>query len=226
MKCQLGKSLALLMLLPLVAVPTHAQIDEDQLGAWYTWFYNRNIQDTPWATQMIIQQRYFDITSDLQQRLILGQVSYKPDNHPIRYGAGYYHLRHGTFGSSSVTRDEHIIFQQGILSNKLGEKNFITYRLRLEEHLPENRDNFRRLRAYASVNRPLNQPTLDQGAIYLSVYDEYFVDLENVNYALNRLYAGLGWKMTDHTSWQLGIMRQNNRTYGKNQLMFNLFHHY
>jgi len=216
----------LLFLLPLFTLPLQAQIDEDQLGAWYSWFYNRNIQDTPWATQMIIQQRYYDITSDLQQRLVLGLVSYKPKDHPIRYGAGYYHLRHGTFGPSTVTRDEHIIFQQGIVSKKLGEKNFMTYRLRLEEHLPENRDNFRRLRAFVTINRPLNQSTLDQGAVYLSLYDEYFVDLDNVNYALNHAYAGLGWKMTDHTSWQVGIMRQTTKTYAKNQLMFNLYHHY
>ncbi len=216
----------LLFLLPLFTLPLQAQIDEDQLGAWYSWFYNRNIQDTPWATQMIIQQRYYDITSDLQQRLVLGLVSYKPKDHPIRYGAGYYHLRHGTFGPSTVTRDEHIIFQQGIVSKKLGEKNFMTYRLRLEEHLPENRDNFRRLRAFVTINRPLNQSTLDQGAVYLSLYDEYFVDLDNVNYALNRAYAGLGWKMTDHTSWQVGIMRQTTKTYANNQLMFNLYHHY
>lgn len=215
-----------LLLVTTLACPALAQIDEDQLGGWYSWFYNRNIGDTPWATQMIVQLRNWDLASDLQQRLILGQVTYKPDGHPIRYGVGYYHLKHGTFGPSHASREEHIPFQQGIYTNKLGERNYMTYRLRLEEHLPENRENFRRLRAYVSVNRPLNRTTLDKGAVYLSVYDEYFVDLDKVDYALNRIYAGLGWKMTEHTSWQIGLMRQNTTTYAKNQLMVNLFHHY
>ena len=215
-----------LSLLLLVSMNVFAQVDDDQLGAWYTWFYNRNIDDTPWATQMIIQQRNWDIGRDLQQRFILGQVSYKPENHPLRYGLGYYHLRHGEFGESKSTRDEHVLFQQGIYSTLWGEKNFMTFRLRLEEHWPEQRNSFRNLRTYISLNRPLNQSTLDNKAWYLSVYDEYFINLNTVNYGLNRVYVGLGYKVTEHTSWQFGVMRQNSSSYGKNQLMFNLFHHY
>lgn len=217
------------LLIPILALLTptaFAQIDEDQLGGWYSWFYNRNIDGTPWATQMIIQRRNWDVQGDLQQRLILGQVSIKPEGHPLRYGVGYYHLRHGTFGPSSVTRDEHILFQQGIYSTKLGIRNYFTGRIRLEEHWPDGREDFRRLRTFLSLNRPLNQDSLDRGAVYLSFYDEYFADLENIHYALNRVYAGIGWKVTDHTSWQIGIMRQSTRSYGKNQLMVNLFHHY
>jgi len=204
----------------------HAQVNEDEMGAWYAWFYYRNIDDTPWATQMIVQRRNWDTHGDLQQRLILGLVSYKPADHPIRYGLGYYHLRNGTPGPSSVTRDAHIVFQQGLYTRLLGERNYFTGRLRLEEHMPDDSDSFRRLRTYLSINRPLNRTTLDAGAVYLSLYDEHFLELDNVGYALNRAYAGLGWKMTDHTSWQVGIMRQSTRTYAKNFWMFNLFHHY
>lgn len=225
MKPLLTTILPLLCLL--AASPLHAQVDEDQLGGWYSWFYNRNISESNWATQMIIQSRNWDVAAnDLQQRLVLGLASVKPDGHPVRYGFGYYHLRSGDFGPAANTRDSHVLFQQGLYTAVQGERNYWTLRLRLEEHWPDGRNDFRRLRAYASVNRPLNRATLENGALYLSLYDEYFVDLDRVNYALNRAYAGIGWKMTDHTSWQFGVMRQNGKAFNKNQLMVHLFHHY
>lgn len=217
------------MLLPCLlaaAMCARAQVNEDATGAWYHWFYNRNIGDTPWATQMIVQRRDWDTHGDLQQRLVLGQVSVKPEGHPWRYGVGYYHLRHGTPGASGATRDEHILFQQGLYTRLLGDRNYFTGRVRIEEHWPDGRDDFRRLRTYLSINRPLNRDTLDAGAVYLSLYDEHFLELDDVGYALNRVYAGIGWKMTDHTSWQLGIMRQDTKAWAKNQWMFHLFHHY
>lgn len=218
-----------LLILPLWCldpVPTRAQIDEQDTGLWLGWFYNRNIRDTPWATQMIVQRRNWDTHGDLQQRLVLALASYKPANHPVRYGAGYYHLRHGTAGPSGQTRDEHVLFQQGLYTRQWGTRNYFTGRLRLEEHWPDGRQQFNRLRTFLSLNRPLNQDTMDAGAVYASVYNEHFLELDNVGFALNRLYAGLGWKSTDHTSWQLGIMRQKTGSYTKNQLMLNLFHHY
>ena len=66
----------------------HAQVDEEQLGGWYSWFYNRNIDGTPWATQMILQSRNWDLAQDTQQTLVLGLLSYKPEDHPLRYGLG------------------------------------------------------------------------------------------------------------------------------------------
>jgi hypothetical protein len=203
-----------------------SQVDEEQLGGWYSWFYNRNIDGTPWATQMILQSRNWDLAQDTQQTLVLGMVSYKPAEHPFRYGLGYYHLRHSEFGPASNPWNEDVIFQLGLYTKVLGESNYLTLRLRLEEHFPEQRENHRILRHYASINRPLNQAALNTGAVYLSLYDEYFVNLNQVEFALNRVYAGLGYKLTDNTSWQFGLMHQSTSAYDKNQLMFNLFHHY
>ncbi len=215
-----------LILLLLCSVNARSQVDEDQLGGWYSWFYNRNIDGTPWATQMIVQSRNWDLAQDMQQTLVLGLVSYKPQDHPIRYGLGYYHLRHGEFGPASNPWNEDVLFQQGLYTSVLGESNYLTLRLRLEEHFPEQRSNHRIMRHFASINRPLNQPVLNSGAWYLSLYDEYFVNLNQGEFSLNRVYAGIGYKVTDHTSWQFGVMRQRTRGYEKDQLMFNLFHHY
>lgn len=210
----------------LVPATANAQVDEGQLGGWYSWFYNRNIDGTPWATQMILQSRNWDLASDMQQTLVLGLVSYKPDNHPVRYGVGAYQLRNADYGPGSNLWKENILFQQGIYSTVWGEKNYLTLRMRLEEHFPEQRKNHRMLRNFFSLNRPLNQSGLTAGAWYLSLYDEYFVNLNQLEFAVNRVYAGLGYKATDHTSWQIGFMQQNTRSVDKGQLMFNLFHHY
>jgi hypothetical protein len=224
----LFRLLAFSLLTPGILAPATAiaQVDEDQLGGWYSWFYNRNIKDTPWATQMILQSRNWDLGSDMQQTLAQILISYKPDQHPIRYGVGFYHLRHGEFGPATNLWKENILFQQGLYSTVWGEKNYLTLRMRLEEHFPEQRTNHRILRNYLSLNRPLNQSGLSAGAWYLSLYDEYFINLNEVEFAVNRIYAGIGYKATDHTSWQFGFMQQNTRSVDKGQLMFNLFHHY
>jgi len=216
------------LLAPAILAPcaAMAQIDEEQLGGWYSWFYNRNIEGTPWATQMILQSRNWDLGGDMQQTLALGLISYKPEKHPIRYGVGFYHLRHGEFGSGTNLWKENILFQQGLYSTVWGEKNYLTMRVRLEEHFPEQRTNHRILRNFLSLNRPLNQSGLSAGAWYLSLYDEYFINLNQVEFAVNRIYAGIGYKATDHTSWQVGFMQQSTRSVDKGQLMLNLFHHY
>ena len=40
---------------------TQAQIDEDQLGAWYMYFWNTDFGDRPWGLQGDVQYRNWNI---------------------------------------------------------------------------------------------------------------------------------------------------------------------
>lgn len=203
-----------------------AQVDEGQTGGWYSYFFNNNFESSPWGVQFNAQHRNWEPAGDMQQILILGALTWKPESSDIRYSLGYYNLQHGTYGPDDTRRSEHIAFQQALKPARWGESNYVTHRLRLEEHWPEGGDAFGRLRYFLSLNRPLNQTQFNAGAWYLSLYNELFINLEGSAFALNRLYGGLGYKFTDHTSWQLGYMHQNTRNMDKGQLVVNLFHHF
>jgi hypothetical protein len=57
------------------SVPVHAQVDEDELGAWYMVFFNGKFGEGPWGYQGDIQYRNWDLLGDLEQLLIRGGVT-------------------------------------------------------------------------------------------------------------------------------------------------------
>ena len=73
-----------------------------------------------------------------------------------------------------------------------------------------------------------------QGAVYLSLYNELFVNLEQdigdgrkVDYFdRNRTYVALGYSLTDNIRLQFGYMHQETDDIGKGQLQFNLIHRF
>ncbi len=61
-----------------------AQIDEDQLGAWYMYFWNTKLPDKPWGLQGDVQYRNWDLGGDLEQLLIRNGLTYTITNNIVR----------------------------------------------------------------------------------------------------------------------------------------------
>ncbi len=82
------------------------------------------------------------------------------------------------------------------------------------------------------MNYPFNQNNLGEGAVYLSLYNELFLNLEQSignnryvdHFDRNRTYAALGYSLTDSMRMQFGYMHQETDNVGKGQWQFNLFH--
>ena len=53
-----------------------AQVDEDQLGAWYMYFWGTRFNDSQWGLQGDVQYRNWDLGGDLEQLLIRGGLPY------------------------------------------------------------------------------------------------------------------------------------------------------
>ena len=218
----------------LTAAPALSQIDQGQEGAWYSYAWTDRFEDSRFGWQGDIQERFWDIDSDLEQRLVRAGGTWTPVNGTARYSLGAAHIRSSAFGPGNADTEEVRLYQEAFLPQTLAERFFLSHRWRLEQRDVEGQDLRNRLRYFIGLNVPLNQATLGKGAMYLAFYNELFVNLERdignqrgVNYFdRNRAYAALGYSLSDRTRLQAGYMWQQTDGIGKGQFQLNLFQNF
>jgi hypothetical protein len=230
------KRLSLVVLFPVSFFVSNvqAQVDEDQLGAWYMYFWNTKLNNSNFGFQGDIQHRNYAVDGDLEQLLIRGGLSWSPQDSNNTYTLGYANIESGTFGPSSRKSGEHRIYQEALIPQTLGSRLFLSHRLRLEQRDVDGQDRRNRFRYFIGLNYPINQDSLGRGAVYLSLYNELFVNLEkNIgnnrsvdHFDRNRSYVALGYSLSDNVRLQFGYMHQETDNLGKGQLQFNLFHRF
>ncbi|MGD8808495.1 MAG: DUF2490 domain-containing protein, partial [Gammaproteobacteria bacterium] len=197
---------------------------------WYIYMWNASLDDRNIGFEGDIQHRNWDTGGDLEQLLIRAGVSWAPEGSRNSYTFGLAHITSGEFGPSGEKVREKRIYQQALLPRTLGDKVFLTHRFRFEQRWIDGLDFRTRLRYFFGINYPLNQDTLGQGAIYLSFYNELFVNLERdigrglrVDYFdRNRFYLAAGYSVRDNVRLQFGYMHQETNVVDKGQLQFSL----
>lgn len=211
---------------------TKAQFDEDQLGAWYMYFFSTEFGDSNFGVQGDVQFRNWDIGSDLEQLLLRGGFTYKPENADIKFTLGYGNITTGAFGDDNSTVSESRIYQEALFPTNFADRVFLTHRFRYEQRFVEGQDLRTRYRYNLFMNIPLNQQDLKKGAIYLALYNELFIngqrEIGSGNtvevFDRNRFYAALGYTIKDGLRTQLGVMKQTTNAWSKNQLQLSLHH--
>ena len=210
----------------------HAQFDEDQLGAWYMYFFSGKMGEGPWGVQGDAQFRNWDLGGDLEQLLLRGGLTYTPKNTNIKFTFGYGNITTGAFGDDNSTVSESRIYQEALFPTIFADRFFLTHRFRYEQRWVEGQDLRTRYRYNLFMNIPLNQPNLNQGAIYLALYNELFINGERSIgsgntveiFDRNRFYTAIGYSIKDNLRTQLGIMKQTTNNWSKNQLQWSLHH--
>lgn len=228
------RSARLLLLLSWLGwtLPAAAQVDEDQLGAWYMYFFNHSIDGSRWGLQGDAQFRNWDLGGDLEQLLLRAGVTYRPESANVLLTMGYASITSGEFGGSSDTNREDRIYQEALLPHKLGERIFLRHRFRFEQRWVDGQDFRTRFRYALFADIPLNQPDLSPGAIYLALYNELFINggrdigrgRSVDTYDRNRTYAALGYSLADNLRLQGGYMYQHSNGVEKGQIQLS-FHH-
>jgi hypothetical protein len=102
---------------------------------------------------------------------------------------------------------EHRLYQQFLLRQS-SDYLLTIHRFRLEERFLEQ-DFKLRFRYFLNMNVPLNDIALNPNAIYLSVYDEIFLNLDENPLDRNRLYFGMGYVMSQKLRIEMGLMAQH-----------------
>ena len=185
----------------LVPNMSNAQEKNDELGAWYMYFYNTTLKDSPWGIQGDLQYRNWNLGGDLEQLLIRSGITYQPKNTQIKFTLGYGNITTGVIGSSDATSGEHRIYQEALYPVKFGNRIYTNHRFRYEQRFVENQDLRSRYRYNLFINVPINKKTLEKKAIYLALYNEIFINgqraIGNNNsveiFDRNRAYAAIGY---------------------------------
>ena len=101
--------LLLALLVFLIPRTSLAQIDEDQLGGWYMYFFGAQSDQSQWGVQGDIQYRNWDLIGDLEQLLLRGGVTLRPKSNDALLTLGYANITSGEFGSGDSTSNENRI---------------------------------------------------------------------------------------------------------------------
>ena len=207
---------------------SNGQVDESKTGGWYMYFFNTSHEKSKIGFQGDVQYRNWNIAGDLEQLLLRGGVTFKPEKANIKFTLGYGNITTGAFGEDNSTINESRIYQEALFPTKIGDRFYLNHRLRYEQRFVEEQTIRTRYRYNLFVNVALNQKEMKEKTIYLALYDELFINGTGMPgqsiFDRNRAYIALGYVLKKGMKFQLGIMNQTTNTVNKNQLQLS-FHH-
>lgn len=199
----------------------HAQeTGDNKWGAWYMYFGSNRISENL-SIHTETQLRLYETTRNFNQLLLRTGLNYqfKPDA-MVTLGYGYI-TTDGSFTDfpNEQNSREHRIFEQFILKNKVGDIR-LEHRYRLEQRfLDFGTDNDIQHRARYRLQ--LTLPLTD--IFFINVYDEIFLNLQDTIFGQNRLYAALGFRITDNSSVQIGYLKNHFNTINFDRLQIGVF---
>ena len=141
---------------------SNAQETNDQIGAWYMYFYNTTFKESSWGIQGDLQYRNWNLGGDLEQLLIRSGVTFQPKKTQVKFTLGYGNVTTGIIGTSNETSGEHRIYQEALYPVKFGNRIYTNHRFRYEQRFVENQNLRTRYRYNLFINVPLNKKTLEK----------------------------------------------------------------
>lgn len=179
------------------------------LGNWLIYIGSKKL-NSQWNWHHEVQYRNYNAIGDLEQLLLRTGIGYNlsEGNNNLLLGYGYINSQNYAAQSADKSKvGEHRIFQQFITrQNKSRLK--VQHRFRLEERWVENSDFKLRFRYFLGLNVPLNNAELVDKTVYLSSYNELFLNHKKTVFDRNRIYGGLGYKLNSRVKFEIGYLNQ------------------
>ena len=198
----------------MLMLPIFTIAQDSNFGNWMIYFGNKQL-NSKWNLHHEVQYRHYNAIGDLEQLLLRTGLGYNlTDNTNILMGYGYILSENYIANTDEKFQiNEHRIYQQLITKQKF--KNItIQHRYRFEQRFVE--DDFKlRFRYFLGVNAPLSKKETNKW--YLSAYNELFINTESSVFDRNRLYGGLGYKISNSVRMELGYMNQFFETSSRDQ---------
>lgn len=197
------------------------------LGNWLIYFGDKKI-NPKWNWHHEVQYRNFNLLGDTEQLLLRTGIGYNltENNNNVHLGYGFIYSE-PYVGNTDEKRNfnEHRIYQQYITRQSFG-RVAIQHRYRFEQRFFEEGDFSLRLRYFLSFNVALNKPQLTDKTVYLSAYNELFMNTKQTLFDRNRLYGGLGYRVSPKIRFEVGVMNQTTNSVSRNQLNFITFYNF
>lgn len=198
-----------ILILLLMSFSTIAYSQNSDLGNWLIYLGNKKI-NSDWNWHHEVQYRNYNAVGDLGQLLLRTGIGYNlsENNNNLLLGYGYI-LSQNYQGNSDdkVSVNEHRVFQQFITRQSFSRVK-LQHRYRFEQRWVEDADLKMRFRYFLSVNIAISNPDIVDKTWYGSIYNEIFVNDEQVFFDRNRLYFGIGYKLNKNAKFELGYMNQ------------------
>ena len=209
------------LLFLLIPVSMHAQ--ESAVGNWMMYFGNQKLSDR-WNWHNEIQYRNYNFAGDLEQLLFRTGIGYNlsANNNNLLLGYAYIHGEPYVAGTDEKTNvNEHRIFQQFISRQQFG-RFYLQHRYRIEERFIE--DDFKmRFRYFLGLNVPINKKEMVSKAIYLSLYNEIFIQPKSPVFDRDRVYGAIGYVFSSNLKVEAGMMAQLLENSDRAQFQIALF---
>lgn len=192
-------------------------------GNWYIYFGSQPI-NKKWNWWNEVQYRNYNFAGDLQQLLLRTGIGYNlsENNNNILLGYGFIHSQRYLPGTKDKTgSDEHRVYQQFITRQNFG-RMYIQHRYRIEERFIPN--DFRvRFRYFLALNIAVTNKTMLPNTLYVSAYNEIFVNSKSPFYDRNRAYGAIGYVINKSLKAEFGFMSQRLEQSNRNQFQIVLY---
>ena len=196
-------ALTCVLMLPYLSIAQNSDF-----GNWLIYIGNKKV-NSKWNIHNEVQYRNYDAIGDLEQLLLRTGLGYNlsENNHNLLLGYGYILSQN----YSAVTEDkldvnEHRIFQQFTSKQKIGNVS-LSHRYRFEQRFVES-DFKMRLRYFLAFKVPILKTETSPTKLYLSAYNEVFLNTESDVFDRNRVYGGLGYQLNNNVRIEAGYMNQ------------------
>ena len=218
------KRLNLIIACLIVPITLLSQTKEDKLGSWWMFFGTHHLNGK-YSIHYETQLRHYEIGANFFQLLPRVGLNYKIDDNSM-VTAGYAWIPTQPVLGEGFEGDlvtENRIWQQFILRNKIKNINF-RHRYRLEQRWVKQ-NNFtdykNRVRYMLSAKVPLSKN--ENSPLFLFIYDEVFLHIDDNPFNQNRLYAALGYTVNKNMNIQAGYLRHRNGDLNLNRLQLAVF---
>lgn len=197
---------------------------ENELGNWLMYFGTHKISEK-YSLHYETQLRNYEVISNFNQLLPRVGLNYHIDESSI-VTAGYAFIPTQDefdkgWGKEMVT--ENRIWEQFILRNSINRVK-IRHRYRLEQRWVKAGDITtykNRARYMLSVKLPISKN--EESPLFISLYDEIFLNISDNPFDQNRLFAALGYQVNKQMNIQLGYLRHRSGSLDLNRLQLALF---
>jgi len=215
---KLKKTSKIATLIIALVLPFFALSQDSNLGNWLIYIGNKKL-NSKWNIHNEVQYRNYNAVGDLEQLLLRTGVGYNlsDNNDNILLGYGYI-LSENYIGESDdkSSVNEHRIFQQFTTKQKVGKVG-LSHRYRFEQRFVE--DDFKlRFRYFLGVKIPLQYKEEAKTPLYVSLYNEIFLNTKSSVFDRNRVFGGIGYTFSDNLRLELGYMNQFFETFGRDQI--------
>lgn len=193
-----------------------AQINE--FSTWGAWFHTQKFSDR-WGASFDAQFRSAHHADFLKHVLVRPSVNYYFDKNKSAALGYAYVATNGRVNDVKTFRPESRIFEQFVVTNKVGTNTTITHRFRLEQRFlgqtTTQPDFFaQRFRYFARGVMPLNNDAVFTKGTFLALQNEIFANVQNKNklnkhtFDQNRAYAAFGYRLNKMVDLEAGYLNQ------------------